>query len=222
MISFRAKGWQVKLIDIGGMRSERRKWIHCLDKVMAVIFIADLSNYDESYPLITNSEDGCFKNKMLESMALFSTVLSWFKNSDMILYLNKSDLLMEKIKNSHIKDYFPNYNGPQRDVNAAKKFIKKCFEHIHTFKRKANYQEALFEFTENDIRFLEKCKKSNKCTECKKSNECTNHCTNKYDLYAHFTCFNDNTPRDPLDELFSMNLSTVIVNQSFRQIGMVY
>ena len=72
---------------------------------MAVIFIADLSNYDESDHPITNSENGLFKNKMLESMALFSTVLSWFQNSDTILYLNKSDLLIDKIKNFHIKDY---------------------------------------------------------------------------------------------------------------------
>ena len=94
---------------------------------MAVIFIADLSNYDESDHPITNSENGLLKNKMLESMALFSTVLSWFKNSDTILYLNKSDLLAEKIKNSQLKDHFPNYNGPQSDADKAKKIYQGTF-----------------------------------------------------------------------------------------------
>ena len=205
MISFRAKGWQVKLIDIGGMRSERRKWIHCLDKVMAVIFIADLSNYDEIYPPITNSEDGCFKNKMLESMALFSTVLSWFKNSDTILYLNKSDVLIEKIKNSHISDYFPDYHGPQREIKGAKNFFKNQFEDIYNCRSKPDYKESLFDFTENDIRFLEKCKKSNKC-----------HRTDAHELFTHFTCFKETTPREPLDKLLGLDLSTMIISESFR------
>ena len=135
-ISFRGchGGWKVKIIDIGGIRSERRKWVHCLDKVMAVIFIADLSNYDESYHPTTTYDDRLFKNKMLESMALFSTVLSWFKNSDTILYLNKSDLLSEKIKNSQLKDHFPNYNGPQSDADKAKKFLSRkenCLDKYH-------------------------------------------------------------------------------------------
>ena len=145
-------------------------------------------------------------------MALFSTVLSWFKNSDTILYLNKSDLLADKIKNSQLKDHFPNYNGPQSNADKAKKFIKERFEHIHSFKYKANYQEALFEFTENDMRFLEKCKKSN---------ECTKHCINKNDLYTHFTCYKDSIVGEPLYESFSLHLSSMIRNLSLRQIGML-
>ena len=205
VIHFRAKGWKIKLIDIGGLRSERRKWIHCFDKLMAVIFIADLSNYDESDHPITNSENGLFKNKMLESMALFSTVLSWFQNSDTILYLNKSDLLIDKIKNSHIKDYIPNYDGPQRDVKAAKIFIKNQFQDIYNCRHKPDYKGSLFDFTENDIRFLEKCKKSNKC-----------HRTDSHELYTHFTCFTETTPSEPLDKLLGIDLSTMIINESFR------
>ena len=113
---------------------------------MAVIFIADLSNYDESDHPITNSENGLFKNKMLESMALFSTVLSWFQNSDTILYLNKSDLLIDKIKNSHIKDYIPSYDGPQRDVKAAKIFIKNQFQDIYNCRHKPDYKGSMFDF----------------------------------------------------------------------------
>lgn len=35
-----------RLFDVGGQRSERRKWIHCFGDVKAVLFVAALSAYD--------------------------------------------------------------------------------------------------------------------------------------------------------------------------------
>ena len=31
-----------QLVDVGGQRSERRKWIHCFDDVKAIIFLEGL------------------------------------------------------------------------------------------------------------------------------------------------------------------------------------
>ena len=36
-----------RLIDVGGQRSERRKWIRCFDCVTAVIFCISMSEYDQ-------------------------------------------------------------------------------------------------------------------------------------------------------------------------------
>jgi G-protein alpha subunit len=33
----------LQLVDVGGQRSERRKWIHCFDDVKAIIFLEGLS-----------------------------------------------------------------------------------------------------------------------------------------------------------------------------------
>lgn len=35
----------------------------------------------------------------------------WFQNSSVILFLNKKDLLEEKIMYSHLADYFSDYDG---------------------------------------------------------------------------------------------------------------
>lgn len=50
---------------------------------------------------------------MEESKALFRTIITypWFHNSSVILFLNKKDLLAEKILYSHLADYFPEYDG---------------------------------------------------------------------------------------------------------------
>lgn len=53
---------------------------------------------------------------MEESKALFKTIIMypWFQNSSVILFLNKKDLLEEKIMYSHLVDYFPEYDGMSR------------------------------------------------------------------------------------------------------------
>lgn len=54
-----------------------------------------------------------FQNRMEESKALFRTIITypWFQNSSIILFLNKKDLLEEKIMFSHLVEYFPEFDG---------------------------------------------------------------------------------------------------------------
>lgn len=43
-------GWNyvvLRMVDVGGQRSERRKWIHCFDNVTSIIFLAAVSEYDQ-------------------------------------------------------------------------------------------------------------------------------------------------------------------------------
>ncbi len=42
-----------RVVDVGGQRSERRKWISCFDDVRAVLFVCAMSGYD-----MTLFEDG--------------------------------------------------------------------------------------------------------------------------------------------------------------------
>uniref|UniRef100_A0A3Q2DJR2 Guanine nucleotide-binding protein subunit alpha n=1 Tax=Cyprinodon variegatus TaxID=28743 RepID=A0A3Q2DJR2_CYPVA len=112
-----------RMVDVGGQRSERRKWIHCFEKVTSIMFLAALSEYDQVLA------ESSHENRMEESIALFETITryEWFNGSSFILFLNKMDLLKEKIMYSHLEDYFPEYNGPKQDAEKAQKFILQMF-----------------------------------------------------------------------------------------------
>lgn len=45
--SFPVQALTYKVFDVGGQRSERRKWIHCFENLTAVIFLVALSEYDQ-------------------------------------------------------------------------------------------------------------------------------------------------------------------------------
>jgi guanine nucleotide-binding protein G(i) subunit alpha len=39
--------WLCSMFDVGGQRSERKKWIHCFENVTSIIFCVALSEYDQ-------------------------------------------------------------------------------------------------------------------------------------------------------------------------------
>ena len=114
------------MLDVGGQRSERKKWIHCFDEAKAVIFIAALSDYD-----LYLSEDPT-QNRMLESLKLFSTICNnrWFTGASMILFLNKCDLFELKLKkkSSSITLCFPNFSGDPYSYEQATAYIQVLFK----------------------------------------------------------------------------------------------
>uniref|UniRef100_A0A0K8U190 Guanine nucleotide-binding protein G(Q) subunit alpha n=1 Tax=Bactrocera latifrons TaxID=174628 RepID=A0A0K8U190_BACLA len=114
----------LRVIDVGGQRSERRKWLQCFDDVTALIFLTSLSEYDQTL----SEEEGL--SRMEESKSLFRIILStsYFRKSSIILFLNKQDLLEEKIMTSHLVDYYPEYEGPKQNAASAKHFIRQMFK----------------------------------------------------------------------------------------------
>ena len=39
--------YPLRMVDVGGQRSERRKWIHCFENVTSIMFLVALSEYDQ-------------------------------------------------------------------------------------------------------------------------------------------------------------------------------
>ncbi|XP_048383113.1 guanine nucleotide-binding protein subunit alpha-14 isoform X2 [Stegostoma tigrinum] len=139
-----------RMVDVGGQRSERRKWIHCFENVTSIIFLVALSEYDQVLAECDN------ENRMEESKALFKTIITypWFHSSSVILFLNKKDLLEEKIMYSHLVDYFPEYNGPQQDPVAACDFILKTYQNQNPDKEKVIYSHFTCATDTENIRFV--------------------------------------------------------------------
>ncbi|KAK1894221.1 Guanine nucleotide-binding protein subunit alpha-11 [Dissostichus eleginoides] len=139
-----------RMVDVGGQRSERRKWIHCFENVTSIMFLVALSEYDQ---VLVESDN---ENRMEESKALFRTIITypWFQNSSVILFLNKKDLLEEKISYSHLVDYFPEFDGPQRDAQAAREFILKMFVDLNPDSDKIIYSHFTCATDTENIRFV--------------------------------------------------------------------
>ncbi|KPP58528.1 hypothetical protein Z043_123637, partial [Scleropages formosus] len=130
------------IVDVGGQKSERRKWIHCFENVTSLIFLASLSEYDQVL------EEKETDNRMEESMALFYTTIHspWFVRASVILFLNKKDILAEKIQTSHLHTYFPSFTGKKQDALAAMEFIEMMYiqQAVNKEKRKDEKNKAVY------------------------------------------------------------------------------
>ncbi|XP_030253495.1 guanine nucleotide-binding protein G(olf) subunit alpha-like isoform X2 [Sparus aurata] len=130
------------MFDVGGQRDERRKWIQCFNDVTAIIFVAASSSYN----MVIREDNST--NRLRESLDLFRSIWTnrFLKTISVILFLNKQDVLADKILagKSKLEDYFPEYSNyqvppesvPDADedpkVTRAKFFIRDEFLRIST------------------------------------------------------------------------------------------
>ncbi|KAH9466843.1 hypothetical protein MJO28_000545 [Puccinia striiformis f. sp. tritici] len=124
-----------RMFDVGGQRSERKKWIHCFEGVTAVLFLVAISGYDARL-----LEDGD-ANQMQEALMLFDTITNsqWFTQTSMILFLNKTDLFKQKLCYSPISKHFPDYQGDDTDYEAARSYFKDRFVRLNRSTKKEIY-----------------------------------------------------------------------------------
>jgi guanine nucleotide-binding protein subunit alpha len=96
-----------RIFDVGVQRSERKKWIHCFENITAIVFMVDISKYDQ---VLIEDES---VNRMSEALSLFDSICNsrWFVKTSMILLFNKTDLFKDKLTKSPMGKYFPDYSG---------------------------------------------------------------------------------------------------------------
>ncbi|KAG5356319.1 Guanine nucleotide-binding protein alpha-3 subunit [Yarrowia sp. B02] len=115
---FRLGSHLIHMYDVGGQRSERKKWIHCFENVTLIIFCVALSEYDQVLLEEKNA------NRMNESLVLFDSIINsrWFVRTSVVLFLNKIDVFTEKLPLSPLENQFPDYKGGA-DINKGAKYI---------------------------------------------------------------------------------------------------
>ncbi|CAH0059157.1 unnamed protein product [Clonostachys solani] len=125
-----------RMFDVGGQRSERKKWIHCFENVNCLLFLVAISGYDQC---LVEDKDG---NQMNEALMLWESIVNshWFTKSALILFLNKMDLFREKLPRSPIGDYgFTDYAGPAADADSASKYFLDKFRALNRNPEKEIY-----------------------------------------------------------------------------------
>jgi len=124
--TFKLREHEMLMVDVGGQKSERRKWIHCFQDVTSILFLVSLSGYDQC---LVEDKDA---NQMQDAMTIWDSIChsQWFKQTSIILFLNKNDLFHKKIPNSDIKNFFTDYDGEPGDVRTGRDYFKKRFARL--------------------------------------------------------------------------------------------
>jgi len=122
------------MVDVGGQRSERKKWIHFFEDVTAIIYCVALNEYDMKL-----FEDERV-NRMEESLELFQEICNskWFTKTAIILFLNKSDLFREKIAKVNLNVLFSDYQGGC-NFEEGTKYIQEKFALLNRNPNKKKY-----------------------------------------------------------------------------------
>jgi guanine nucleotide-binding protein subunit alpha len=133
------------MVDVGGQRSERKKWIHCFEDVGCMMFVAALSGYNQRTaedPNAVRLRESPFhdiqdltlaQNQMHEAMILFDSLVNgeYFKHTPIIVFLNKIDIFKEKLALSPLSEYFADFNGSNTDLRAAARYFADRFKGIN-------------------------------------------------------------------------------------------
>ncbi|KAI9830874.1 MAG: G-Protein alpha subunit [Phylliscum demangeonii] len=124
---FNLGNYTYRMFDVGGQRSERKKWIHCFENVHCLLFLVAISGYDQC---LVEDKDA---NQMREALMLFESIINsqWFVRSAVILFLNKMDLFRDKLASSPISKYFPEYTGSLTDFKMARHFFEDKFRALN-------------------------------------------------------------------------------------------
>lgn len=116
---------RLRIVDVGGQQSERRKWIHSFDCVKAIIFLTAMNEYDRYFE---HDHQNHGMTRMQESLDLFRVITSIkiLSNASFILFLNKKDLFEQQIAKSPLKDFWPEYDGKNNMIEGGN-FIRQLF-----------------------------------------------------------------------------------------------
>jgi signal recognition particle receptor subunit beta len=120
---FQIDGNAFHFYDVSGLKHRRRQWTQYFMDVTTILFIVSLAGYDQ---VMAEDEK---TNRLTDSIVLFGQIVNnpILSKPDVIVFFNKQDLYDEKIKQSNLHDYFPEYVGKKGSKSQGYQFIKEKF-----------------------------------------------------------------------------------------------
>ncbi|XP_076865319.1 guanine nucleotide-binding protein subunit alpha-12a [Brachyhypopomus gauderio] len=139
-----------KMVDVGGQRSQRQKWFQCFDGITSILFMVSSSEYDQV--LMEDRRT----NRLVESMNIFETIVNnkLFSNVSIILFLNKMDLLVEKVGKVSISKHFPDFRGDPRRLEDVQVYLVQCFNRKRRNRSKPLFHHFTTAIDTENIRFV--------------------------------------------------------------------
>ncbi|KAI8901317.1 guanine nucleotide binding protein, alpha subunit [Globomyces pollinis-pini] len=110
--------------DVSGLKHHRKHWIAYFEDVLTIVFVVSLSSYDQV--MVEDMKT----NRMNDAIDLFDQMVNHplLAKPDMMIFYNKKDLFDKKIKQSPLKNYFPDYNGREYSVDDGYNYFKRRFK----------------------------------------------------------------------------------------------
>lgn len=119
------EGTLCRFFDVGGTRSERRKWPREFSDVNSVIFTLDVSCYNQVL-----AEDAGI-NRMAEQFAVWGSLVQsqCFATTNFIVLFTKTDkVTLSKLQASPFKPSFPDYAGNADSLEDILQYLARCLE----------------------------------------------------------------------------------------------
>ncbi|KAF5384164.1 hypothetical protein D9615_003365 [Tricholomella constricta] len=120
-------GWEWRIFDVGGCRTSRAAWLPFFDNVNVIIFLSPVSVFDQRL------EEDPRVNRLEDSIILWTSICQskLLAKTQLILFLNKCDLLRRKLKRGiQVKAYLPSYGNRPNDVIPVVKYLREKFKDI--------------------------------------------------------------------------------------------
>jgi len=109
--SIDAEGLTIKFIDVGGQKSERRKWLSMFNGATMVIYVCALDAYTRVL-----EEDGK-TNRLKDSIACLKDISAnkHLRKIPFQIFLNKADIYEEIFPKSKMSDFFPDCKAKTKE-----------------------------------------------------------------------------------------------------------
>ncbi|XP_025113632.1 G protein alpha i subunit-like [Pomacea canaliculata] len=120
---FHFRGFHIRLCDVDGTSTLKKKWLDCFETVSAVLFTVGLDTYD------VRSKENDDKTDLVVALDSLSVLCRHpsFAETPFILFLNKRDIFRSKLKVTPLSAVMPAYKG-SNDYTEAAAYVKKLFE----------------------------------------------------------------------------------------------